>query len=62
MFHKGLFLLVAVLLAVTPLAADCPAADCIFVDGNACPGPGAGSELDPFCTIQDAYNAAKLVT
>ena len=29
-----------------------------FVDDDNCPGPGTGTELDPFCTIQAAINAA----
>jgi hypothetical protein len=29
-----------------------------YVDDDACPGPGTGSQGDPFCTIQDAILAA----
>ena len=29
-----------------------------YVDAAACPGPGSGSQGDPFCKIQDALNAA----
>jgi hypothetical protein len=29
-----------------------------FVDDDNCPGPGTGSEADPFCSIQDAIDAA----
>ncbi|MHC5007098.1 MAG: choice-of-anchor Q domain-containing protein [Planctomycetota bacterium] len=33
-------------------------ADTIYVDDDNCPGPGDGSKLDPFCSIQDAIDAA----
>ncbi len=33
-------------------------ADVVFVDDNNCPGPGSGTELDPFCSIQTAIDAA----
>ena len=29
-----------------------------YVDDDNCPGPGTGTELDPFCLIQDAIDAA----
>ncbi|HSA23113.1 MAG TPA: hypothetical protein P5076_16770, partial [Myxococcota bacterium] len=29
-----------------------------FVDAQACPGSGVGTEADPFCTIQEALDAA----
>ena len=47
-------------LAVAPAGAACPlpnAADCIYVDDDCPTPPGTGAELDPFCTIQDAYDA-----
>ncbi|KKL22733.1 hypothetical protein LCGC14_2432470, partial [marine sediment metagenome] len=28
-----------------------------FVDDDACPSPGSGTELDPYCSIQTAINA-----
>ena len=31
-----------------------------FVDDDNCPGPGTGTESDPFCTIQAAINAATI--
>ena len=34
------------------------AADTWYVDDDNCPGPGSGSQADPFCSIQDAINAA----
>jgi hypothetical protein len=33
-------------------------ADVFFVDDDNCPGPGTGTERDPFCLVQDAINAA----
>jgi len=47
-------------LIVTVVAAlSCSVqADIIFVDAGNCPGPGDGSELDPYCSIQTAIGAA----
>ena len=42
----------AILLAVSTAQADT-----IYVDVN-CPGPGNGSELDPYCSIQTAIDNA----
>ncbi len=33
-------------------------ADTIYVDDDNCPGPGDGSELDPYCSIQTAIDNA----
>ena len=33
-------------------------ADVLFVDAGNCPGPGDGSELDPYCSIQTAIDDA----
>ncbi len=33
-------------------------ADVVFVDVGNCPGPGDGSELDPYCSIQTAIDAS----
>ena len=47
-------------LVVMPAAADCPLAnpaDCIYVDDNCVTNPGTGTDLDPFCTIQSAYDS-----
>ena len=30
----------------------------IYVDDDNCPGPGSGTQPDPYCRIQDAINAA----
>jgi len=30
----------------------------IYVDDDACPGPGTGTLPDPYCSIQTAINAA----
>ncbi len=47
-------------LIVTIVAAlTCSArADVLFVDDDNCPGPGSGTELDPFCSIQTAIDSA----
>ena len=39
--------------AVTVLAVSTAQADTIYVDVN-CPGPGNGSEAEPYCSIQTA--------
>ena len=43
--------------AVTLLAVSTAQADIIYVDAS-CPGPGDGSELDPYCSIQTAIDNA----
>jgi len=45
------------LAAVTVLAVSTAQADTIYVDVN-CPGPGNGSEADPYCSIQTAIDNA----
>ncbi len=30
----------------------------LYVDDDSCPGPGSGTEADPFCLIQDCIDAA----
>lgn len=45
-------------LAVAVLATTARAGVEIHVDAANCPGPGSGSEGDPFCSIQDAVDAA----
>ena len=45
--------------------AACPLADpadCVYVDDNCVSVPGAGTQADPFCTIQDAYNSVVATT
>ena len=44
--------------AVTVLAVSTAQAATIHVDVANCPGPGDGSELDPYCSIQTAIDAA----
>ena len=44
--------------AVTVLAVSTAQADTIYVDDDNCPGPGSGSEADPYCSIQTAIDAA----
>ena len=38
--------------------ADCLIEESIFVDNANCPGPGSGTSVDPYCTIQAAIEAA----
>jgi len=45
------------LAAVTVLAVSTAQADTIYVDAN-CPGPGNGSEAEPYCSIQTAIDNA----
>jgi len=53
--HKVLFLLAAgIVLGLAPFAVM---AATLHVDDTNCPGPGTGTPGDPFCTIQDAYDA-----
>jgi predicted outer membrane repeat protein len=42
----------------TALLAAAAQADTIYVDDGNCPGPGSGTEGDPYCSIQDAIDAA----
>ena len=44
--------------AVTVLAVSTAGADTIHVDDDNCPGPGSGSERDPYCSIQTAIDNA----
>ncbi len=46
------------LAAVTVLAVSTAQAATIHVDAGNCPGPGNGSEADPFCSIQTAIDNA----
>ncbi len=53
--RDGVGVVVVVIVAVSVAAAR---ADVLFVDGSNCPGPGDGSELDPYCSIQTAIDNA----
>ena len=46
---------IAVMLLPTTVAM---AAVVYYVDDDNCPGPGSGTQLDPYCTIQDAVDNA----
>ena len=48
----------ALLAAVAMMGSTPSGATVIFVDDDNCPGPGGGTEGDPFCSIQDAIDAA----
>jgi hypothetical protein len=52
-------------LGVAPVVADCPLADpadCVYVDDDCVADPGTGTQADPFCRIQDAYDSVVLTT
>lgn len=60
---RGVVLAAAIVLGLSPLGFAPAVAfgqTVWHVDDDACPGPGSGSEVDPFCKIQDALNAAAL--
>ena len=40
------------------LSASADAQTTRYVDDANCPGPGSGTEADPFCKIQDGIDAA----
>lgn len=44
--------------AVVGFVATARAGTVLYVDHGNCPGPGSGSELDPYCSIQTAINNA----
>jgi hypothetical protein len=52
-----LLLVVGLAWALTP-APGAAAQATIYVDDDACPGPGSGTQSDPYCSIQDAIDAA----
>ncbi|MHC4421013.1 MAG: right-handed parallel beta-helix repeat-containing protein [Planctomycetota bacterium] len=54
MLHSHHLLIVA----VVGLFAFATAADTIYVDDNNCPGPGSGTEANPYCSIQTAIDNA----
>lgn len=45
-------------LALVALAGPAAAQSTWYVDDNACPGPGSGTQVHPFCRIQDGIVAA----
>ncbi|MHC4140536.1 MAG: hypothetical protein ACYSUF_01210, partial [Planctomycetota bacterium] len=46
------------IVAVVGLFSSAAQADTIFVDDDNCPGPGSGTEGDPYCSIQTAIDNA----
>jgi hypothetical protein len=46
------------IVAVVGLFVSAAHADTIYVDADNCPGPGDGSELNPYCSIQTAIDNA----
>ena len=53
----GLGLALAMGLCLTP-EGPARAQSAIYVDDDTCPAPGAGTDVAPFCRIQDAVNGA----
>ena len=54
--HKVLFLTVACIgLGLAPLSVS---AATLYVDDDNCPGPGSGTQGDPYCSIQTAIDNA----
>ncbi|MHC4217870.1 MAG: right-handed parallel beta-helix repeat-containing protein [Planctomycetota bacterium] len=48
-------ILIAAVVAVLATAAQ---ADTLYVDADNCPGPGSGTQADPYCSIQTAIDNA----
>ncbi len=48
----------AVILAVVVASVAAAQADVLYVDDDNCPGPGNGSEAEPYCSIQTAIDNA----
>ncbi len=48
----------AVGVAMPLIGSTAPGPTVIFVDDDNCPGPGTGTELDPYCSIQTAIENA----
>ncbi|MHC4428647.1 MAG: dockerin type I domain-containing protein [Planctomycetota bacterium] len=46
------------IVAVVGLFSSAVHAGTLYVDDDNCPGPGTGTEADPYCSIQDAIDAA----
>ncbi len=60
MKRKGFSILFALVLVISlTMVAAVPvmAQTTLYVDDDNCPGPGTGTQADPFCTIQDAIDA-----
>ncbi len=61
MKRKGFSIVFALVLVISlSLVATVPvmAQTTLYVDDDNCPGPGTGTQADPFCTIQDAIDAS----
>ncbi|MHC4766688.1 MAG: right-handed parallel beta-helix repeat-containing protein [Planctomycetota bacterium] len=46
------------IVAAVALCSSATHGDILYVDVDNCPGPGDGTELNPFCSIQDAIDDA----
>ncbi len=55
MFTHSIMIACAVIVMV---AVTAPAQTTWFVDDDNCPGPGSGTQADPFCSIQDGIDTA----
>ena len=59
--EKGIIFVAIAITAIVFLVFSIPQADAAttyYVDDDNCPGPGTGTQADPFCKIQDAINSA----
>ncbi len=57
--RRKLLLLLLSLLALAAASDGALAQATWYVDDDNCPGPGSGTEEDPFCSVQDGIDAAK---
>ena len=55
-WRRWAFAIVLTLLLATPFSR---AQQTVYVDDDNCPGPGSGTDPDPYCTIQSAICAIK---
>jgi len=46
------------LVGADPLIGGITALNIVYVDDDSCPNPGTGTELDPYCSIQEAVDFA----
>jgi hypothetical protein len=48
---------IVVILTALSITAPTVAVTTLYVDDDACPAPGTGAQLDPYCAIQTAIDA-----
>ena len=54
----AVFLILSITLSFVVFSSNSVQAATYYVDDDNCPGPGNGTEADPFCKIQDGIDAA----